>query len=72
MAAGHQGEALILRSGHQDEWTIQIDIREGDIPFSGKTDHPIAGILELLQRPVEIDDPGHGHVLQSPRRHFGG
>ena len=72
VTARHQGEALILGTRHQNQWSIQVDIREGHIPFSGESDDPVTGILEFLQGAVQVHDPRHGHVLKSPCRHLGG
>ena len=71
MAARQQRQALILGTGHQHQRSTEIDIREGHVAFRGQADHPVAAILELLERTVQVHHPRHRQMLKRSGSHLG-
>ena len=72
VAARQQRKALILGTGHQHQRATEISIREGHVAFRGQTDHPVAAILELLERTVQVHHPSHRQMLKRAGSHLGG
>ena len=72
VATRQQRKTLILGTGHQHQRSTEINIRKGHVAFRGQTDHPVTGILELLERAVQVHHPCHRQMLKGASSHLGG
>ena len=71
VAPGEHRQPLPLGSRDHHERAFEIDLLKGLITLLGEADHAVTGILESFQGSIQIDNPGHGEMLQGTGSDFG-